>query len=899
MSFDLLKSLYALCLCVASVDAANAADHMMDRHSDMVPRPADAQLSERIVAYLDRLGTNDKKIDVLKNSLIGMAQPQDALVTSSLGVGPFRTQDGPAGLSEFGSYGMVGLAFPAPVTVGASFSEATAATYGAVLGREFHRAGMQGIWGPTADLTRTWHFGRASENFGEDPFLTSSLVPYEIREIQRNHVSAVVKHFVAYTQEEGRTGEAPLRDEPSVNENIDERTLREIYLEPFRAAIVAGGASGVMCAFPRINNVPACEHQYALSVLKDEWHFRGMVVPDYPDAQRSIKTAILNGMDWGVLEASKAPIAPALFEIDDAFDGVGLSELVRSHAVTSARLDDMIGRVLYTYLSTGSDATPIHPGKGDVSTPEDADELEKISADGSVLLKNSGILPLRNGVARIAVIGFQAGKDAIVNEPGSPYVEARHLSVVADALKAEFRGRARVDWAPGIPSLDEYPVVPSDQLMTESGQPGLKASYYNCKNIDACDVGPFLVRNESSLNVMGVPEIAGLAPDRAWVVRWRGKFVPRQSGKQRFFLEGNGTARVYVDGKRLLDIEKADFGAVRYGAVSATAGQSLPIEIDWTPREAPGRQGARAAGGLLGAAVHVGYVPPDDKIQRAVALAKSADVAVVVVGSRAGEGADRNALDLPGEQDELIAAVAAANPKTVVVLNTGGAVLMPWRDKVAAIVENWLPGDVQGKVISGILSGRLTPNGRLPVTFPASVSQGVGAVDDMYPGKKLADGAIGDESFREGLYVGYRYFEKFHQNPLYEFGYGLSYTNFQDKILGFEKKSNEIGLNVSVRNLGHYPGSEVLQVYVSYPAALGEPERQLKAFQKTYLKAGESRKSSIHVGACSLRTWDEKLHAWTFTPGMYRVEVGVSARSMLESRDIYVDFPKGMTNECG
>ena len=311
-----------------------------------------------------------------------------------------------------------------------------------------------------------------------------------------------------------------------------------------------------------------------------------------------------------------------------------------------------------------------------------------------------------------------------------------------------------------------------------------------------------------------------------------------------------------------------------------TAGQPVEVRVEWTPRSVLSDTTTEAMGTMLGPVVHLGWSGPNDLIANAVAAARKADVAIVFAGHKVGEGADRMTLALPNDQDALIQAVAAANPRTIVVLQTGGAVTMPWLSKVAAVLEMWLPGDAFGPAAARLVFGDDEPGGRLPLTFPKDESQGPAQQATQYPGTRDETDTLQDVHYDEGLEVGYRFWDAHDQAPLFPFGYGLSYTSIQISARGARPTAEGgAAVDVSLKNTGAQPGSEVVQVYVGFPAQSGEPPKQLKAFQKVTLKPGESRALQIKLDPRAFAHWNE--NRWRVTAGTYRIMVGRSSRDMI------------------
>jgi beta-glucosidase len=830
---------------------------------------------QRADLVLRKLSSVEDKLAFIEATGFG-SRPGQRDVVGELGLKTGRASDGPAGFNG-------GTAWPTPLTIAASFDPSLAADYGSAVGAEFFRSGRNGMLGPAMDMTRTWRFGRSTESFGEDPFLAASMTGPEVAAIQSQHVMTTIKHFAAYTQEQGRVGDSPTGVGPAVNEIVSERALREIYFPSFRAAVQVGHAGAVMCSFPRINGHYACENRFDLGVLKTEWGFDGAVGPDFPDAQRSIVEAVNAGLDSGQFEPR--PAAPGQPAAPDPFHGESLKAAVASGQVPVSRLDDMIRRRLEPGFRIGTyDHPAVSQGK-DVTTPADRALAARIIASGAVLLKDKGgVLPFGPGVTRVAVIGPQAGAGAVVTEQGSPYVAPSHLVTALSAIRARAAGKVRVAYAEGTLGIGGLPLAPKALLRTPAGQPGLKAEYFANPNLDFSG-SALEARTEDGVDNQSVPKIEGLPADKMWSVRWTGQLVPQKGGAQRLTLQGSGTARIYVRGKLVDHFDNADFGSIAYADFDAAAGEAVPIEVDYSPRVTLADAPIHMMGLTLGPVLQLGYAPPDDRIAKAVAVARQADVAVVFAGQQVGEGMDRSHLALGGDQDALIEAVARANPRTVVVL-TGGAVTMPWLSQVAGVIEMWLPGDSFGTAAARLLFGDDDPGGRLPVTFPADESQGPGQTRSEYPGDPGPHGEVGTVHLDEGIQIGYRFWDSHDQIPLFPFGYGLSYSPIAISDVHVRPASGAVEVTAQARNTGHKAGTGVVEVYLGFPASAGEPPKQLKGFAKVRLRPGERREIRIRLPARAFQFWSEEGHAWTSAPGDYTVMIGRSSRDILASAKV-------------
>ena len=848
----------------------------------------DAALSPecRADTLIARLTSVDQKLEAL-----GFGLPRYGVIEGG-------ASDGPAGPTHAPGAAVL----PNGMALAAAFDPALARDYGIVVGREFKAAGLRRMLGPTLDVARTWRSGRVPEAFGEDPLLSSRIAAPLVAAIQQQGVAVTLKHFAVYTQEQGRTGDLPFGLRPAVNNVVSERVIREIYLPPFRAAVEEGGALGVMCAFPRINGVYACENPLLLGILKHEWGFRGTVGPDFPDAQRSVVAAVNAGLDSGNLGLplpprpppqpakdgeQKGPTGPpegadlgAALGLGRVPGGVDLKTAVSSGQVSEARLDDMIRRRLVAIFAVGAgDAAA-----SDLSRlgGQAAQELAlRVAEQGAVLLRNErNALPFDASVKSIAVIGTQAGPLAQRSTPGSAHIDSKAFVTALEAIKAR-AGAVQVSYAEGSLKLGALPTVPAEVLSpTASGDSahGLTVGYY--ANPDLKFDGAALHTGvDQGVDIRTPAPVAGLPANNGWSARWTGILTPRSSGVHNFTIAGAGSGRLFLDEKLVARFDRVDFGAVAYATIPLLRDRPVAVRIEFTPREAAPLPAIKLMGTSLGTLMNFGWTEPDDRIARAVETARKADVAVVFAADSHGEGADRTVLGLPGDQDALIAAVAAVNPRTVVVLNTAGPVSMPWAGKVAAILELWYPGDALGKASSRLLFGDAAPQGRLPMTFPVDETQGPVTLTKNYPGTVGADGALDTAHFDEGLLVGYRWFDARSQAPLYPFGHGLSYAAMQIGKVTMAKGSTT-RLTATVRNTGSMGDAEIVQVYVGFPEGEGEPPQRLAAFAKVPVPAGAKRTIDLDIPDRAFEVWDETTHRWRTVTGKFQIMLGRSSRDI-------------------
>jgi beta-glucosidase len=759
-----------------------------------------------------------------------------------LGIPPLVLADGPNGVGN-GATGVT--AFPAAINDAASWDTSLVRRYGTALGQEQAGKGNNVALAPTINIMRVPQWGRSFETFSEDPALTGAIGTAEIRGVQSQGVIADAKHFVANNQE---------TDRDRVDEQIGERALREIYLPGFEQAVQRGGVLSAMCAYNQVNGAYMCQNRLINDVLKADFGFRGFVVSDWA-ATHSAAGSANAGLD---LEMPYGP-QPAYPQ----FFGDQLRAAVLAGTVPMARLDDMVTRILTAMISEG---LLDHPATGSqsatVTTAEHQQLARTLSEQGTVLLKNArGVLPFMSRAVRsVAVIGAAAQDVPIYTGGGSANVIPSAPTTPLQGIRAR-AGSTQVTYAPGTAGTAALPDIPTALLTPASGTGhGLTATYYASRDFTGT---PVAVRTEPTVDFSGAPPVAGLSGQ--WSARWTGTFTPPATGTHRFSLVAQGIADLYVNGQHVASSYARDHGIVEHALVELTAGRPVSIRVDYVADFLPRRKPA----------LQVGWLAPNPALtQRAVDAAKASDVAVVFVNDLRTEGQDVRTLALPADQNRLIEAVAAANPRTVVVLNTAGAVLTPWLSRVAGVLEAWYPGQENGNAIAAVLFGDVNPSGRLPITFPASDHQTPVADPQRWPG--VNDVA----TYSEGLLVGYRWWDATGQRPLFPFGYGLSYTTFRHDHLRLSKQCRDVVVRVRVTNTGRRVGADVVQLYVGFPAKSGEPPRQLKAFKKITLAPGRDAQVRFRLSARDFSRWNTRRHAWVSDPGTYRIMVGSSSRDI-------------------
>ncbi|WP_150253114.1 glycoside hydrolase family 3 protein [Nocardiopsis deserti] len=818
---------------LSATAVAAAAAALAPPSAAAAPRPRDrseATPAERAEELLARMSTQDKAALVCC----------DFDAVAALGVPPLLFADASAGVR--GETGVT--AFPVPLAQTATFAPDLLADMGAAIAKETRGKGFNSILGPTVDLARTWRSGRTAEGMGEDPHLAGRLAARITASMVGGHVATTVKHFSAYNQEYDRL---------TVDVRVSERALHETHHAPFRYVVDRVPETSVMTSYPRINGVYAPQNPELIADLKDVLGLRGYTVPDFMSGDDQIAAARA-GMDLAGLGPDGVRISP-----EDAA------------ALPADRLDDAARRVLVTMFAGGLFDHPLPPPEETVSTAAHRELARKIAAHSTVLLTNrDSLLPLAEG-ASVAVLG-PAGTDFVTGIEGSSWVEPGEWTTLLRAIRD--RSGGRVVHAQGSRGDVPLDTVPASALRTPDGDPGLRGTFHAGPDLGG---DPVATATTGELAFEGAP-VDGLPG--VWSARWSGVLTVPADGLCRFSLVFSGRARLVLDGETAVEGVRPSrdfmFGPYTYPLHAVrefTAGQEVEVAVEYTND-----------GAFLGAADLAFGWQPESGIPEAARTAAGADVAVVVVNRVAGENMDHTSLALPGDQDALVRAVAAANPNTVVVLNTDGPVLMPWLDDVGAVVQTWYGGAETGTALASVLYGDADPAGRLPLTFPASEEQGPGASARTYPG---VDGAV---HYDEGPDIGYRYYQRHGQEPLFPFGHGLSYTSYQYASLGLrhDRQEEELVVGVTVHNTGDRAGHEVVQVYVGLPEEADAAPAQLKAFHKVRLGPGARERVELRVPLADLGVWDGQARERRLLSGLYRVRVGRSSADLPLERTIHL-----------
>ena len=836
----------SLCASLAVVAAAaaltvpGAAPAVADGGSASCPwLGSTAPVDTRVAQVLGQM-TEDEKITMVHGAA-GSAYTGYIPADARLCIPQLKLQDGPVGVRMNDT-----TQLPDAANLAATFDTSAAQQYGAVIGQEDKAKGVDVDLGPTINIVRDPRWGRAFESYSEDPYLTGAIASGDIDGIQDQGVMAQVKHFAVYNQETNRNS-------ASDNAVVDDRTVHEIYTAAFGTVVADSQPSSVMCSYSYVNGTDACENGYLYNILKDDFGFTGFVTSDWGGTHSTVAAANA-GLDMDM---------PG----DDGYFDTALETAIGNGQVPMSRLNDMVTRILREEFRFGlfdhpSPSTP----DANASTAAHVSAAEQLSEDGTVLLKNSGnVLPLSPSVKSIAVIGDGAGADTMSAGGGSATVAGTGTVTPYDGIKARAGSGVDVEYAQGdVSSTGSLPAIDSQYFTPASGTGnGLDAQYYDNMTLSGTPVATQVDPNVS-YDWTSAP-VAGLGTTD-YSVKFSGTLTPPTTGNYTFGLTSDDGSRLFINGQQVIDNWRDQAANTETAQVSLTAGQPVQIEVDYY------QDGGDAS-------VNLGWQTPDSNLlSQATALAAKSDVAVVYANDFESEGGDLSGIDLPGDQNQLISAVAAANPNTIVVLNTGSAVTMPWLDQVKGVFEAWYPGQQAGNSIAALLFGDADPSGKLPVTFPTSLAQVPANTAQQWPG---VDGTV---DYSEGIDVGYRWYGAQGLQPLFPFGYGLSYTNFKFSDLHVDgpvlTENGRIQVTADVTNTGKRAGDEVAQLYLTDAPAAGEPPIQLKGFQKVSLKPGQTTKVHFSLDAQDASYWNTDAQAWTLTPGTYTVHVGDSSASL-------------------
>jgi beta-glucosidase len=808
----------------------------------MEPPIVDQQLKDLLTEL-----TLEEKVRLLTGRDFWTTWPME-----KIGLRRMLVSDGPTGIrGEVWDERQPSINFPSATAISSSWDPAIADRLGAASAAEARRKGVHVVLGPTINLHRSPLGGRHFEAFSEDPVLTAELAAAYVSGVQRNGVGATPKHYVANDSETDRF---------TVDVEVGVRPLREVYLLAFEKAIVESKAWLVMSAYNSINGATATENELLETPLNSEWGFDGVVISDWT-AVRSINSA-RHSQDL----AMPGPEGPW---------GEALVAAVNAGEVEESSIDRKVLRILQLAARVGALEGFDAVGLQEADREDLVAFAREASAAGTVMVKNDGILPVDpSEVKTVAVIGHNA-RYARTQGGGSATVVPEKIVTPLEGIREVF-GADKVTYSVGAVVQEGIAELPLERLQNpETGKPGLHVRFLDAHGTELFTEG----RGATALVWFG-----GDAPTEASsLVEFRTIFTPEQTGPIRLGFSTVGHGRIFVDGvlrheKNILPVG-TDLGAAFLAPpstsveIDTTAGVPLDVrvELDTSDRTGP----------LSNAlSITIGIEPDDSDpaslIAEAVEAAQAADIAVVVVGTNSrveSEGYDRTSLELPGLQDRLVRAVAAANPRTVAVVNSGAPVLLPWRNEVAATLIGYFGGQEFGHALTDILTGAAEPGGRLPTTWPAT--------EEEVPVVKVAPDAGGKLTYDEGIHIGYRAWLRAGLTPAYEFGYGLGYTDWALGTAvapGAVTPGDVLPLTVTVTNIGARSGKCVVQVYAEKSQSTVErPIRWLVAFAPVWAGPEETATITLDVPTRLLAYWD---NGWSYEPGPYLLRVGTSVTDL-------------------
>ena len=818
------------------------------------PLPDSPAIEQRVNDLLAKF-TLEQKLD-----LIGGEDGMFIRSESTAGLPKLKMSDGPLGVGTWGP----SIAYASGIALAAAWDPELAMRVGSSIGLDARARGAHILLGPGVNIYRAPMNGRNFEYFGEDPFLAARTAVGYINGVQSQGVMATVKHFAANNQE---------YDRHNVSSDMDERTLREIYLPAFEAAVREAHVGAVMNSYNLVNGIHATQNAHLnLNILKKEWGFDGILMSDW-DATYDGVAATVNGLDLEMPEGkfmNRSNLLPAL----------------QQGTVSEATIDDKVRRILRTAIRFGFLDRPQQLTEIPAYRKEGRDAALEEARESIVLLKNeNSLLPLGSGNRRtIAVIG-PGTWPAEPGGGGSSQVQPFAAVSLLEGL-ANLTG-AKVTYARGLPTVSDFfdnsnfiPAGADPVKQVGTGQQPMKIESFNNPDFKGM---PDSIEYADHLDSWKSEEWTTAATARR-SIRYSVSYRPEKTGHYVLLVAAGGadTYRLSIDGEPVLEQTVHEGQAPQWADLSLTVGKTIAIQLDYRPDASYPRIG-------------LGICAKDELISaEARKVAAEADAAVVSVGfdpTTESEGFDRT-FSLPWGQDELIESVRRVNAKTVVVLTAGGDVdTHGWLADVPALLENWYPGQEGGTALAEILLGVRSPEGKLPISFERSWKEN--PVHDHYYAQTVPEGQTPHVKYAEGVFVGYRYYASAKSKPLFPFGFGLSYTRFSFSSLELSGSSVPSGgsLQVSfdVTNSGDRMGAEVAEVYVGDPSAqVPRPAKELKGFAKVRLGPGQHQHVSLVLDPRAFSYWSEGANGWRIDSGRFVVYVGDSSEDTPLSADVNV-----------
>ena len=809
---------------------------------------------DRIEKLISEL-TLEEKVSILSGS-----SAWHTTAIPRLNIPRVKMTDGPIGARGDSVSGETSACFPSASCLSSTWDKELVEEIARSIGLEAKSKDADVLLGPTINLHRHPLGGRHFECYSEDPILTGVLASSYVKGVQSVGVSACLKHFVGNDTEYQRH---------FVSSNIDERTLRELYLLPFEMGVKAGSLS-VMSAYNQLNNIYCSSHDEILNkILKEEWNFPGYVVSDWGAAQDTIGNAN-GGLDCEMPGPARSW-------------GENLVKAVEKGKVKEETVDDKVRRILRIADFTGRLDSPEEKPEKSNDLEEDRILIRKTGSEGMVLLKNQNILPLdRSKIKKLAVIGPNALKGQYLGG-GSASLNPHYVVHPYEGIKSNVSEETELKYAKGCHTYKYLPAIPS-HLFKEND--GFKVEFYDGQEFEGSPIETKILKGNKFWAMGGFGlDIVAQSERPSLSVRFSGEIQPEYSGEYDFEIFSIGPSRLSINGKNLIDNwTSQEPGDAFFGMGSAPKRNKIKFQKGKTySLEAEYKWEGRFP------AVQIGMQAPDqfDLMDEATSLASESDAVILIVGTNSDwetEGNDRASLALPSNQDKLIEKICNANKNTVVVLNTGSPCEMPWSENAEAILQCWFPGQEFGNSLSDILFGEVNPSGKLPTTFPHKISDT--PAYSTYPGKDL------QMDYEEGLFIGYRWYDKEKIKPLFPFGHGLSYTTFEYSNLRAippRGTSSVAAFEIDITNSGSLAGKEVVQGYISVSnSQIDRPNKELKKFDKVFFKPGETKKIQFELSERDLSFWSIETQTWQVEPAEYIFEVGASANDIREKTSVWL-----------
>lgn len=753
-------------------------------------------------------------------------------------------------LDENGNYVGCATCFPTAVGQAATWNRSLISELGAALGREARATGSILLLAPMVNIHRSPLGGRNYEAFSEDPVLSGRMAAAFIKGVQSEHIAACIKHIAANNQQTNQSG---------LLAEIAEKPLREIYMRSFEIAIKEANPWAAMTAYNGVNGYPSTENKHLVTdILRNEWGYKGLVVSDWRSVKRI--ASLYAGVDMEMPGPGKSMNREAI-----------LQEL-RAGRITEEAINAKLRGLLRLLVQTKQLDFPRPQLKSELNSPAHQLLARRVAEESIILLKNKGsLLPLSlDKIKKLAVIGPNAG-EARLGGGGSASVTACYSVSPLDGIKALCGNSVDVQFEEGCGLMGNLVTVPTQYLRSPNGEPGVYAEYFNNKNVEGSAV---LSRVDPQIDFSWGWAAPGEGINKGnYSVRWSGTLHPPVSGIYNIGLAVHGSgARLFVNDKLVIDswtddkenFEQAFTQSKLQVPLELEANKSYTVRVEWYKKI--NRNLIRLEWEIPGSS---------NSIEKAVNLAASADAAIVFAGlSNFFEGGnnDKTTLKLPGEQDELIRRVLAVNPRTVVVLINGTPLGMPWIDSVPAVLEAYYPGQEGGNAIAKVIFGKVNPSGKLPETFPRRLEDNPTFHHFPGSGKQV--------EYAEGIFVGYRYYDAKHIEPLFPFGHGLSYTDFGYSHLKVSGKNRKINVQCTVKNTGDKRGKEVVQLYVRKVTGPDSEWKALKNFEKVDMEPGTSQSVSFNLDDKDFSFFDEAESKWVNGSGKYELLIGSSSRDI-------------------